>query len=61
MNDENGKCTYYRERNNRCSVGYCKLENLCTDGSCKTNGEIVDIYRERNVTNYEFMKNRFTE
>ncbi len=60
-NTDTGTCAYYRERNKLCSVGFCKLNNLCKDGKCKTNGKIVDIFRERNVTNYEFMKNRYTE
>ncbi len=55
-NTTEGKCTYYRDRNKRCSVGFCKQGNLCKDGSCKTEGKIVDIFRERNVTNYQFKR-----
>ena len=52
-------CNYYREESKRCLVGYCKKANLCVDGSCKVNGKIQDLFKERNITNYDFKKANF--
>ena len=60
-NTKTGICIHYCERSMSCAIGSCKGHNLLIDRSCLKNGKIHDIFRERNVTNYEFMKNSYTE
>lgn len=60
MSTKNGICTHYCARSMSCMIGFCKLRYRCSDRSCKKEGKIHDIYRERNVTNYEFMKSQYT-
>lgn len=60
-NTKTGICIHYCRKSDCCLLGYCKGHNLLSDRSCRKNGKIHDVFRERNVTNYEFMKSQWTE
>lgn len=64
-NSKIGTCTHYCEKSKSCLARYCKVGNRLIDenknSGCKKDGKIYDIFRERDITNYEFMKSRYTE